>query len=78
MQTSKKPRGKGKKAAMVLTPIRLPKQVVAYFKAYPNFSSEVRSVLEQHVDKENHAEQTAINQQRLQNIMAEENDDEWN
>ena len=63
---------------MTLVPMRLPEQVVAYFKEYPNFSAAVRSVLEQHVDSAHHAEHTAINQQRLQNIMAEENDDEWN
>ena len=78
MKTSKKPRGKGVKAAMTLVPMRLPEQVVAYFKEYPNFSAAVRSVLEQHVDSAHHAEHTAINQQRLQNIIAEENDDEWN
>jgi hypothetical protein len=78
MKTSKKPRGKGVKQAMTLVPMRLPEQVVAYFKEYPNFSAAVRSVLEQHVDSAHHAEHTAINQQRLQNIIAEENDDEWN
>ena len=73
-------RGKGVKPAMVLTTIRLPKQVVEYFKEFTNFSVEIRKVLTAHVEREDsHAvQQTAINQQRLQNIIAEEIDDEWN
>ena len=38
-------RGKGVKPAMVLTTIRLPKQVVEYFKEFTNFSVEIRRVL---------------------------------
>jgi hypothetical protein len=71
-------RGKGVKPAMVLTNIRLPRPVVDYFKEFPNFSVEIRKVLTAHVEREDsHAvQQTAINQQRWQDILAEENEDE--
>ena len=71
-------RGKGVKPAMVLTNIRLPRPVVDYFKEFPNFSVEIRKVLTAHVESDSTcvAEQTAINQQRWQDILAEENEDE--
>jgi len=71
-------RGKGVKPAMVLTTIRLPKQVVEYFKEFTNFSVEIRKVLTAHVERDDShiVKQTAINQQRWQDILAEENDDE--
>ena len=70
-------RGKGVKPAMVLTTIRLPKQVVEYFKEFTNFSVEIRKVLTAHVERDDShiVKQTAINQQRWQDILAEENDD---
>ena len=64
-------RGKGVKPSRILVPMRLSRQVVAYFKKYPNFSAEVRRVLEEHVEKVSHAEQTANNQQRWQDIPAD-------
>jgi hypothetical protein len=71
-------RGKGVKPAMVLTTIRLPKQVVEYFKEFTNFSVEIRKVLTAHVERDDShiVKQTAINQQRWQDILAEENEDE--
>ena len=71
-------RGKGVKPAMVLTTIRLPKQVVEYFKEFTNFSVEIRKVLTAHVERDDShiVKQTAINQQRGQDILAEENEDE--
>jgi len=71
-------RGKGVKPAMVLTNIRLPRPVVDYFKEFPNFSVEIRRVLALHIERDDShiVKQTAINQQRWQDILAEENDDE--
>lgn len=45
---NRKPRGKGKKAAMVHTNIRLPEEVFEFYMRYPNFSSKVREVLSQY------------------------------
>ena len=58
--------------------VRLPQDVLDYFKEFPSYTKEMRRVLEEHVnqaDKEG-ATQVALDQPRWQDIMAEEDDDE--
>lgn len=51
MNSQTRVRGKGVKPAMVHTNVRLPEYVVDYFKNnYPNYTAEIRRVLETHVD----------------------------
>ena len=71
-------RGKGVKDAMLHINVRLPKDVVAHFKEFPSYTKEMRRVLEAHVKEAERevARKVAINQQRWQDILAEENDDE--
>jgi len=51
---------------------------VDYFKEFPSYTKEMRRVLEEHVNKADNegATRVALDQQRWQDIMAEENDDE--
>jgi hypothetical protein len=51
---------------------------VDYFKEFPSYTKEMRRVLEEHVNKADKegATQVALDQQRWQDIMAEENDDD--
>jgi hypothetical protein len=75
--TTNKSRGKGVKPSMLHTNVRLPKYVVDYFKEFPSYTKEMRRVLEEHVnqaDKEG-ATQVALDQQRWQDILAE--DENW-
>ena len=55
--------------------MRLPQYVVDYFKEFPSYTKEMRRVLEEHVNKADNegATQVALDQQRWQDIMAEEN-----
>jgi len=71
-------RGKGVKDAMLHINVRLPKDVVDHFKEFPSYTKEMRRVLEAHVKEAERevARKVAINQQRWQDILAEENDDE--
>ena len=71
-------RGKGVKDAMLHINVRLPKDVVEHFKEFPSYTKEMRRVLEAHVKEAERevARKVAINQQRWQDILAEENDDE--
>ena len=71
-------RGKGVKDAMLHINVRLPKDVVDHFKEFPSYTKEMRRVLEAHVKvaEREVARKVAINQQRWQDILAEENDDE--
>lgn len=51
MSSETRRRGAGAKPAMVHTNVRLPEYVVNYFKDnYPNYTAEIRRVLEAHVD----------------------------
>ena len=66
----KRTRGKGIKPAMLHINMRLPQEVVDHFKTFPNYTQEMRKVLAEHVTK------IQTNQQRWQDILAEENEDE--
>jgi hypothetical protein len=60
---------------MIHINMRLPQYVVDYFKEFPSYTKEMRKVLEEHVnqaDKEG-ATRVALDQQRWQDILAEEN-----
>ena len=74
---SKRHRGKGVKPAMIHINMRLPQYVVDYLKEFPSYTKEMRKVLEEHVnqaDKEG-ATRVALDQQRWQDILAE--DENW-
>jgi hypothetical protein len=55
--------------------VRLPQYVVDHFKRFPSYTKEIRSVLEMYVKEVEKTEvtQVALNQQRWQDILAEEN-----
>ena len=78
MEKTKRYRGKGVKPARVHINVRLPQYVVDHFKRFPSYTKEIRSVLEMYVKEveETEATQVALNQQRWQDILAEENDNE--
>ena len=80
MSTTRKLRGKGAKPSMLHTNVRLPEYVVSYFKEFPSYTKEIRRVLEEHVTQVDNegATRVALDQQRWQDIMAEEKDDEAN
>ena len=40
-----KPRGKGKRQAMAHVNLRLPEDVLDYYKQYPNYTQMIREVL---------------------------------
>lgn len=63
---------------MVKINLRLRKDTLAYFQEQPNLSNAIRKVLEGHVARahDNEAAQIITNQQRWQDILAEENEDE--
>tara|TARA_R110002012_G_scaffold114437_2_gene261191 strand:- start:514 stop:726 length:213 start_codon:yes stop_codon:yes gene_type:complete len=63
-----------KKTPMVHVNMRLPDYVVDHFKQFPNFTKEMRRVLEEHTNEVQDAEaaHVAIDQQRWQDILAEE------
>ena len=50
------PRGKGKKEAMVHVNLRLPIHVLAYFQQLPNYTVEMRKVLEGYVKQQDRDE----------------------
>ena len=74
---SKRHRGKGVKPPMLHINMRLPQYVVDYFKEFPSYTKEMRRVLEEHVNKADNAgaTQVALDQQRWQDILAE--DENW-
>lgn len=74
----KQTRGKGVKPSMLHTNVRLPKYVVDYFKEFPSYTKEIRRVLEEHVTQVDNegATRVALDQQRWQDILAEEDDDD--
>ena len=77
LTNDKQTRGKGVKPSMIHTNVRLPQYVLDYFKEFPSYTKEIRKVLEEHVnqaDKEG-ATQVALDQQRWQDILAE--DENW-
>ena len=78
MNTTRRSRGKGVKPSMLHTNVRLPQYVVDYFKEFPSYTKEMRRVLEEHVNRADNegATRVALDQQRWQDIMAEEDDDE--
>ena len=78
LTNDKQTRGKGVKPAMIHINVRLPKYVVDYFKEFPSYTTEMRRVLEEHVNNADteRATQVALDPQRWQDILAEENDDE--
>jgi hypothetical protein len=78
LEKTRRYRGKGAKDAMLHINVRLPQYVVDHFKRFPSYTKEIRSVLEMYVKEveETEATQVALNQQRWQDILAEENDDE--
>jgi len=78
LTNDKQTRGKGVKPAMLHVNVRLPQYVLDYFKEFPNYTKEMRRVLEEHVNKADKegATQVARDQQRWQDIVAEENDDD--
>ena len=78
MNTTRRSRGKGAKPSMLHTNVRLPEYVVSYFKEFPSYTKEIRRVLEEHVTQVDNegATRVALDQQRWQDILAEENDDD--
>ena len=74
----KQTRGKGAKPSMLHTNVRLPEYVVNYFKEFPSYTKEIRRVLEEHVTQVDNegATRVALDQQRWQDILAEENDND--
>ena len=50
MTNEKRRRGKQKEPTLVHLSLRLPQEVVAYFKAQPNYTQEIRRVLSDHVE----------------------------
>jgi hypothetical protein len=74
----KRTRGKGVKPAMIHINMRLPKHVVEHFKELPNYTTEIRKVLVEYVNKLDNegATQVTLDQQRWQDVLAEENEDE--
>jgi len=78
LSTTRRSRGKGVKPSMLHTNVRLPEYVVSYFKEFPSYTKEIRRVLEEHVTQVDNegATRVALDQQRWQDILAEENDDE--
>jgi len=50
--TKKKGRGKSSKPALVYFPVRVSKEVVKFFEAYPNKSKKIREVLEAFINNE--------------------------
>ena len=78
MSTTRRSRGKGVKPSMLHTNVRLPKYVVDYFKEFPSYTKEIRRVLEEHVTQVDNegATRVALDQQRWQDILAEENDND--
>jgi hypothetical protein len=77
LNTTRRPRGKGAKPSMLHTNVRLPEYVVSYFKEFPSYTKEIRRVLEEHVTQVDNegATRVALDQQRWQDILAEENDE---
>jgi len=77
LSTTRRSRGKGVKPSMLHTNVRLPEYVVSYFKEFPSYTKEIRRVLEEHVTQVDNegATRVALDQQRWQDILAEENDD---
>ena len=65
---------------MIKINLRLRQDTLAYFQEMPNLSNAIRKVLEGHVERAhaNDAAQAITNQQRWQDILAEENEDESN
>ena len=63
---------------MVKINLRMREDTLAYFQEMPNRSNAIRKVLEGHVTRAqaNDAAQSITNQQRWQDILAEENDNE--
>lgn len=49
MTNEKRRRGKQKEPTLVHLSLRLPQEVVAYFKTQPNYTQEIRRVLSDHV-----------------------------
>jgi len=43
------PRGKGKKPALVHVNLRIPMEVLDYYKEFPSYTIKMREVLEKHV-----------------------------
>lgn len=78
MSTTRRSRGKGVKPSMLHTNVRLPEYVVSYFKEFPSYTKEIRRVLEEHVTQVDNegATRVALDQQRWQDILAEESDDD--
>lgn len=78
MSTTRRSRGKGVKPSMLHTNVRLPEYVVNYFKEFPSYTKEIRRVLEEHVTQVDNegATRVALDQQRWQDILAEENDND--
>lgn len=52
----RKPRGKGKKPALVHVNLRLPKEVLEKYKGFPNYTGKMREVLTNFVKEQNHEE----------------------
>ena len=63
---------------MIKINLRLRQDTLAYFQEQPHLSNAIRKVLEGHVERAhaNDAAQAITNQQRWQDILAEENEDE--
>ena len=49
VNTPKRLRGKGKKPAMVHVNLRIPTEVLEYYKTLPNHTGKMRDVLTQHM-----------------------------
>ncbi len=67
-----------KKTPMLHINLRLPEYVIGYFKEFPSYTKEMRRVLEEHVTQADNEGSTrvALDQQRWQDILAEEDDDD--
>ena len=50
------PRGKGKKPALVHVNLRIPMEVLDYYKEFPSYTIKMREVLELHANQHKESE----------------------
>jgi len=49
-------RGKGKKPALIHVNLRIPMEVLDYYKEFPSYTIKMREVLEKHVNQHKESE----------------------
>lgn len=57
--TTKKVRGKGKHLAKVHVNVRLPYDVLEFYKGFPNYTGKMREVLTNYAKEHNHEESSS-------------------